>query len=97
MSFIGSPLCPFTHWKSGRSAGLSDSYISISGRHRSSLATGSFFALRQPFAFQRTHQRSLKQFTTYVESDTITSRFTAACAIGRLVCSASSTAVNSMR
>ena len=45
---------------------------STSGRHRSALATGCFLALRQPLASHFTHQRSRKQLTTYVESDTTT-------------------------
>ena len=36
------------------------------------MATGCFFALRHPLASHFTYQRSRKQFTTYVESDTTT-------------------------
>ena len=36
------------------------------------MATGCFLALRQPLASHFTYQRSRKQLTTYVESDTTT-------------------------
>ena len=55
-----SPEWPLTQWN----AGWRCWYSSISGFHRSVLATGSFLAFFQPFACHRTHHRSRKQFTT---------------------------------
>ena len=65
-SFIRSPEWPFTHWKvTGRSGSKASG---SSSSHRSRLATGLPWALRQPRRFQPTHHRLRKQFTTYVES-----------------------------
>ena len=70
-SFIRSSLWPFT--QVNRTRWGSDRYASISGSHRSRLATGFFALLSQPRASQPSHHRSRKQFTTYVESLTTSS------------------------
>jgi hypothetical protein len=74
-----SPLWPFTH----RNVTSSDFTSSINGIHRSVLATGSRFEFFQPLRSHLAHQRSRKQFTTYVESDTISIGIGAPCSSAR--------------
>ena len=65
---MGSLEWPFTH-RNTTSPRLFTSVIS--GSHRSRLATGFLALFNQPRAIHPSHQRSRKQFTTYVESLTI--------------------------
>jgi hypothetical protein len=70
-SFIGSPEWPFTQLKVTSPRARTSS---MNGSHRSRLATGSFLEFFQSRFSQPSHQRSRKQWTTYVESLTISSR-----------------------
>ena len=69
-SLLASSAWPFTHRNVTSPRART---ASISGSHRSRLATGFFALLSQPRASQPSHHRSRKQFTTYVESLTISS------------------------
>src|SRR5437764_14597889 len=67
---MGSLEWPFTH----RNTTSPRLFTAVTnGSHRSRLATGFLALFNHPRAIHPSHQRSRKQFTTYVESLTISS------------------------